>query len=660
MVKGCVGVWIRGVGRASAACIAFAALIVNLGQPAHAQEATAPQAHVMMSFEHTGCETMFPSAKDQGLSRALHMLPERLKEILAYAQQEGGAPPIPPEMIDTACAALTGPMRMIVTNRGFDQQTGFPLIGVVMSWRFSGEEAEQRVQAVHAQIDGVRQQVPQQVPAAASQKFPGMTALQLPFGVVHYGPRKAADAWRYEIIFGDVTDADAIFEDAFPASPAGLKTVMHGSFDLRAVTPLVRFLGGMAAMAVPNGRQMLEALEERGVIGPEAMSFEFVHGFDDRGGAVSMLTSRRAARFLEGLGAATQPITAADIAVVPADAVVASIEKMDLMAFWERVKAVAPPAADALNEFERQFAEATGLSLTSDLLSTLGTTSVFYISHSTGGNSLLSSVVLVSLADAARFKSSWSKMVGLVNQQAQHIEMGPMAIRLAQFERDGVAYTQFRLLGGPLPLEPTFAVVGHWMVAGATSAACTAAVAQVKSGANSHLGSNPAFKANMWEVPGSGGPSKLFFIDSGATIADGYPAMSLACSALANTVRSPVSDREPGMVLPTLTELKSGAKPVILMVYMQGHDMVIESHSDSSLLVNMAGMLGAGDVAPLLIGGFIGGGVAAKATAEEFEHRLHWERQMRESEDHEEADFELDDEEGEQAEAEEEQESAPM
>ena len=55
---------------------------------------------------------------------------------------------------------------------------------------------------------------------------------------------------------------------------------------------------------------------------------------------------------------------------------------------------------------------------------------------------------------------------------------------------------------------------------------------------------------------------------------------------------------------------------MISVSYFDGDDLVTEVHTDNSSLVNAAGILGVGDVMPMLAGGIIGGGVATEMNKE--------------------------------------------
>ncbi len=77
---------------------------------------------------------------------------------------------------------------------------------------------------------------------------------------------------------------------------------------------------------------------------------------------------------------------------------------------------------------------------------------------------------------------------------------------------------------------------------------------------------------------------------------------------MANAMRSPTApDRDPGMIVPTYTELAKNAHPMISYSTYEGDDMITCTTADRSLRVNAAAALGEIDTFAPVIAAAIGG-----------------------------------------------------
>jgi hypothetical protein len=84
------------------------------------------------------------------------------------------------------------------------------------------------------------------------------------------------------------------------------------------------------------------------------------------------------------------------------------------------------------------------------------------------------------------------------------------------------------------------------------------------------------------------------FADTRVLLREGYPLMTFASASLSNLVRSrrPGGDREPGLVLPTYSELVRGVRPMVSVGFWDGNDYLTETSSDRSILVNLGSTAG--------------------------------------------------------------------
>jgi prepilin-type processing-associated H-X9-DG protein len=163
-------------------------------------------------------------------------------------------------------------------------------------------------------------------------------------------------------------------------------------------------------------------------------------------------------------------------------------------------------------------------------------------------------------------------------------------IQLRSTPRQGLSLTTLTFPGLPIPLEISWTVSEGYLVAGATPHAVMAAVEHAR-GAGPSLLDNASFRemgGDLWE-----GASYLTFTDIPRLARSGYGLAQLACSAIANGVRSPANpQRDPGLILPRFNELIEGASASVSMYRLDGNDLVGTFQSDRSFLVNLCGGLG--------------------------------------------------------------------
>lgn len=592
--------------------VAAVSLPAGARQDAKPAEPAPQPVQTMLVAERVGGMDLFVSPKDKALVDALSMLPHRIREL---REQVPDLRNIPEPVLNLFPRLVAHPVRIAITNKGFDQQTGMPGIGAVISFKCT-DEADAK--EMHTAFNTIREMSQLPFEPAESAKHKGMTDLPLPMGVLSYGPRNAEDGWRYEFLFAAVENPDAPFA-ALPAPAAGSRSIIRGKADLAAWSPIISMFAGFVAMGSPQGQNVMKELRESGILGSDAISIDGWKGYNDQG-SVCQIGVRKAGKYAEAWGTSKSPLTAAELAIVPADATFAQIKRGSIAHMWASIKqqvASTPQTAEQFNGVLAQFKEFTGLDLEADVISAVGDTTAMYFADSTGGGSLLSGVVLQKLADPAKMNASLDKLAAAANKALrEHVEL-PAQVELARFANGGASYTQLRFPGLPIPLEPTIAVVGDWLLVGATPQAAMLAARHI-AGKSAGLADNASFKASRWSLPGDVQPISLTFVDTPRTMADGYSAMSLLGSAIANLARTTTTaakPRDPGLVLPPLSELRAGARPIMAMTYWSGEDLIMETRGDASVLVNLAGALGIGDAAPF-VGGLLIGSAIGKEAAE--------------------------------------------
>jgi len=573
---------------ALAGTLGFAPVSTGL---ALAQDAGGVQPFIL--YEHAPMSAWLVDEKDAGVKQALSMIPARLAEL------PGEIPDMPPEIepiVQLALRTLAQPARLAITYNPDNAAGGFFGYGLTLSVQAKDQgHATQLHGILHAALLEKFQEEGMPAPAD-SMRFKGMQDVQLPFGLISYGPRESKDGWRFELVVGAVDNPDAGF-DRLPPAPQGMNPIMRGSLHLAALTPGINMARTMAGKNLPpEGAEIIAGLEKAGIIGPEAIAVDFITGYTATD-TTSIVRVRGAGKYADEWHMTKEPVNAADLAMVPADATMMSIAKGDLSGVSALIDNLAQRGVP-VNDFLGEFKNHTGVDLRADIIDSIGGTWGAYMSDSTGGGSLGSGVIFASLKDRTRVLDAHRKLVATAGKHlAEHKE--GMYIRPTIWKSGDVELMSLRFPGLPVPLEITYAVAGDWFVAGLTPQAVLAASAQALGKSGPGIASNPTFAGAM---PKGRNLASVTFVDTPRAAKAGYPFVSMAGSAFANMARSPKGDSDIGLTVPLYAEFMKNVKPTTQFSYWDGEDLVTESHADRSMLVNVAGAMGSGGAFwPLLI-----------------------------------------------------------
>lgn len=562
--------------RVRAAAVATAGLAA-VGGPALAQEDVTP----FLVIERSSLSDMIVSEKDRAFADAIGMVPARLHELSREV------PEFPDEahaLIDLGSTILSKPGRIAVTYNKRDQSGGLFGYGVYLSVQ-TGDRATAR--EMHRTIADMLGETEFGEQVRPSDRFEGLDSIQLPFAQLNYGAHRGAGGWSYDVIFGSISDV----EDGFDALPApafeDFRPVLRGAMDFSALNPASEMAQAMAGDEEMVG-YLIELFNSMGLVGEDAIKLDFQFGYGDEQ-ALAHFALRGVKPFAHRLGLPEGELTRADLRVVPRDAVLAGIAKADLSQIEDLLDMLGEqgvPVADGLEEFE----EMTGVDLRRDILRTLGGTVAFYMSDSTGGGGLMSSVAMITFKNRDRFLEAHTKLVGFAHQMIEQEAPEEFAryFRIESWEHDGLSLMSIRFKGLPIPLEITYAATEDWLVAGLTPQAVIGAIHQAQGRGDEGIASHP----DVREAVGGRAISSLSFMDTERLASDGYAIVSMLGSAVANGVRSPWSDREPGLLVPSYRELMSDVAAGVEFGYWQGEDFIVESRSDESLLVQAAGLGG--------------------------------------------------------------------
>ncbi len=572
--------------------VAALALVSLAGGVARAQDKPAPEQprpmQTFLALERAPLGDFAVDPKDAALRSAIAMLPKRLSELpgeIPEMSQDDA------DMVRMIAQTIARRQRFAITFTPNFQAGGAMGYGIILSHPFDNkgdaDALEKRI------LDEIRKEHPA-FEAKESQRFPSLTEVVIPVAPLRFGSREGRAGSSYDIIWGAVTDADAPFENLPKATIKGTP-IVRGVLDCKALTQLVGFMQtGINAGMKDSGQAPVQVgpeLSQWGLIGQDAIkvAFEVAYTSDD-------LTSRAVAsnmgKMMDQLGLDQLSLKPADLRVIPADAGAASLSVITpkpLLKLVANLKARFPEARQGLEEF----AQRTGVDLEHDIIAALGGQIAMYTSESTGGGGVGSSIAMIQFVDRDRFVASQAKLIGAVKaMMSDDPEAAKFSkyIRVRTWKLDGADVNSLTFPGLPVPLEISYAFTDRWLIVGLTPQAVSVAVRQAAGKGDEGLGTRKELASALPK----GRLTSISFSDTPRKMRDGYTFTCLIGSGIANAMRSPAdATREPGMLVPTFSELRAGARPTIgWSVYdAEAQTLTIESHADRSLLVNMSGAL---------------------------------------------------------------------
>ncbi|MCK4871252.1 MAG: hypothetical protein KAS72_00860 [Phycisphaerales bacterium] len=527
-------------------------------------------------FEHAGFAQFMVDEKDQAFEDALAMIPARIMEL---RQEIPDFDEVPEPVLDLLFDLVPRPMQLIVEPFGQDPETGMPTVGVVISL---GASSQEDAAGVAERIVMTLQMAGAELPIEPDVVDPTQQVIQTPAGPIVFGPQQRGGTWWFTVSFGPAVDVDAVLASLTDVPP-GVTPIMRGRLDMRVLSPYLMMPLGM--MGGHEGQMMMAQLTAAGFLGPDALAYDFVCGY--RENAYVLRTVIERAALVEQGGMMQAPLARRDFQVIPVDATVLALSRWDASSLWASFESLSDYGVFDLEEVREIIAEEIGLDIKDDLLDPIGSTWGWYASGATGGNTLFSSVLLVSLDDEARMRESLEHLIGMANEQAAPLRY----VRIVKHEQYGQPMYTLRTPGLPLPVEISFAIQDGYLIAGMMPQAVIAAGRQIAEPTASIL-DNKRFRQSA-PVMGERQPSAYMFWDTEELVSSGYPLLQLVGSAVANGVRSPSGDRaDPGLLIPPYGEFASGIRPLVAFGYWEGDDYVYELRSDRSVLVNKAAAVG--------------------------------------------------------------------
>lgn len=512
-----------------------------------------------------GLEAMLPDERDAGLRDALKLLGKRLPEI--PREMDGNTSAAPPIMF--VWDLLTNPLS--ITIDAASKPNGFPVAVTLMSRGSKASGPDPILSRLKVMLAATGMKLPE---ADAS----GLSALPAP-APVKVGITKVGESRAFVCTVGDVIPTDPVMPALLPK---GVTPVFELRANLRKLGPLLDGLAQQGgAMAPP-----LAVLEQMGLIGDSATFVEGAVGYQsDR--MVGHAVYHQHWATLQKAGATERPVLSHDVLKhVPADASYAKLSLMPWEMFLNLLDQIEPQGLEKFNtEISRELGTPFDVK---SFVGHFGTTAAMYSSPSTGGG-LLSSIILVELKNPEALLESQEAILSRINLLGTEEAKGYLRIR--SWTNGEQRYFSFTAPGLPIPVEPTWGVVGNVLVLGLSSSSVLPAVARINAGGPSIL-DNPAVKAMVGNHSAS--LNELEYYNAPAVAREGYGVLSLGATALGNLVRSPGDpERQPGTIMPSYEAVTKNPRPIVRMGYWDNDDLVYNFEADRSMIVNASTIAGA-------------------------------------------------------------------
>ncbi|MCY2959741.1 MAG: hypothetical protein NTY35_06210 [Planctomycetota bacterium] len=527
-----------------------------------------------------GLDALLVDPKDEGVREALRHMGERMLEL----PEEMEDPEFPADALDLAAGGLLGPMSLSVGPAEGEAADAMPVRAQMNFQNATPEEARRRADRLTQVLSHY------EMPSLGLDESLGLSKLDFgAFGVLHGVAREGrADTVVVAANGLDVRERDLGSLDL----PAGVVPAAAFRLDYGSFSDLLEMFGGP---------EVAEAFSAAGM-GDLVIQGGLGHGKDRSYAGLRTIGWVPMARASGSLPEGS--IERGALALIPSDATVAVVARTD---FGSILKSLS--GATALGEEMSGMAEGvdplvilretTGLDLEKDVIANLGQTFGVYMSDSTGGGGFYSAVGFVRVKDEAALRAAMARLEGRLEDLAADEGLPGFAMR--HVEHAGADITAITVSGWPIPVEPCWAIQDGWLLASASIQGLRAALDQVVRPQGDLL-DNEGFRA---EASGSlDDLVSLSYVDVPRFLRDGYPVAAMVGAMLSNGLASANEpERVPAGVVPGFAEFARGARPTVALGRLEGEDLVIRVQGDRSLLVQMAGMVGAMGPVPMLVAG---------------------------------------------------------
>ncbi|MEZ6006010.1 MAG: hypothetical protein R3F33_17745 [Planctomycetota bacterium] len=529
----------------------------------------APVAQDVLSIYLNRTEALLKHPKDRGLVRVLDLLNARLLELPSEIREMRE---VPPQLIPAAVDMLNSAK----TIRLLDARETSPMIPLSGHVSLMPKNAEQAAQWM-GMVEGLMRQ------AGA------------PLGAKDASGMVPIEGGPMPVVFG-VDGGSLVLHAGSPAStmldlsdvglPAGIQPDFGMRMDLG--TMLDMFLPFLSMQEPEAGDVILDIASATGL---DSFSVHVAAGSTDTAGySVARMPGFGQAMRSRGV-LPVEGLTSADLALIPADANMASMMAVDMKGLFSMVLGIAEPylAQEGFDRPLERIEEMVGVHIERDLLDHLGTYLGSYTSDTTGGGGMMSMVMFIEAKDPAKLEEGLERISNLVNNALAAEAKGYVQMR--SIDRAGMRCHTLTFPGLPIPAEPTLVVGKNNLFIALTPQAAVAGAAREGASGNGLLG-NSEFMADF-----DGNFSGLYgvsFYEADFGLREGYGLTSLLCSGLSNGVRSRLDvTRDAGLVMPTFHELAQGVRATVGVTRInEGGDIVCTTKGDPSVLVNLTRGIG--------------------------------------------------------------------
>ena len=300
------------------------------------------------------------------------------------------------------------------------------------------------------------------------------------------------------------------------------------------------------------------------------------------------------------LALAGKPLTEADLATIPADAIgAAAVNLSPKDAYDELRKAVRTIDPNAEKEIVSQLDEIgkqMGVSIADDVLANLGDTWVFASAPSLGG--LLTGTVLsVEVKEEAKFKAAAGKITAFFKKTLAGGSRPGGRIETVRENRTDIHYLSFAGRGMPLPVAPAWAVHKKRLYVAAWPQVIQAVIA---NGSKRPLTKDPAFQKARARITGR--PSVLCYCNVPAILRHTYPFLlagwTMGAGALSAEIGAPASPTW----LPSLPKMEKYLWPQISGISADAEGITFEGYGSLPGAGLVAGPMGSPLTVAMLMG----------------------------------------------------------
>lgn len=533
--------------------------------PAGSPESPAAEPRDALVFYSAGLDRILTDPRDAGLRAALGMLDDRLVELPG----EMGASPMPGNAMRLAFDVLGQPM---VLRAGVPADADWSMGPRISADLRVGGEPE-HVASIARRFSRLMSKGAE-LPVEPVENSEGLEMSPTPMGPFVFGTSAGTHGTDFVASLGGLRAPAAIPSYGLPD---GVDPLLAYELDMGPIQGVLQ--------SFDPDPMVLAQLQFFGLFGEDAMRVTGAYGVANGTGHVaSRVENALAAPTLGGLDP-SDPLTAADLSLVPTDAVSASVVQADPNVVLSLLDLMSDDPDVDMAEMIYAF---TGIHPRTDVFDHLGTTMGFYMSDTSGGGGLFSLVLFLEVTNEEAFAGTLEYVFAMVDDFVGLETDGRVDFRT--WESRGVEGTSLTFPGWPIPVELCLTVSDGFLFFALSPQSLVAAVQQARSD-DPGLLANEKFRTHV--RGGLEGLNSVAFVDTARRIEEGWGFSTLLFAALANGVRSPADGtRDPGLIVPPYHELVGSALPTVMVGRVDGNDLVYTGTCDPSMTAQLSSFCG--------------------------------------------------------------------